>query len=524
MKRERAFVLYPFLVAVYGVLALAAKNAAEVWPSDLLAPLLISLIVAGLSWSTVSIATRDRHFAGVIALVIVVWFGWYGYFEQFVAGRLWLQWINLPNFGVPLALLLIGAIPYSLARRYSAALPRVTRYFNVTAAVLVGISALTLLRGWSTSRHAIVQMKEPGSSATSRLSSGVPSSLRPDIYVVILDEYTGVRSLKANFGFDNEPFLDSLRHRGFFVPRSPRSNYVHTHLALASMLNWRLLDDRPRKLKAWNGALATDYAAIEDNRTWRFLRGLGYRFVFLPSAFPGTRRNRFADLQLPRPNKIVQEFGLVWSQRTILIPIAGAWCRSVGCGENNFPYKPAPAALIDWKFEQLAQLPDSTGPLFVFAHLVLPHEPYIFKADCSHRAPLWPRTAAESNESGAKAAYIAQIQCTNKKLLRLVSDLLGRSKTPPIIVLQADHGNGRLGAEFATLASASREQIEERIDPFAAYFLPDNAPGVTYDSITPVNVLPRIFNHYFSADIPLQPDATYWSTWQEPFDFERVQQ
>jgi hypothetical protein len=227
-------------------------------------------------------------------------------------------------------------------------------------------------------------------------------------------------------------------------------------------------------------------------------------------------------LQIPQPSKVVQEFGLVWSQRTVLIPIAAAWCRSVGCGEDNFPYKPAPAALIDWKFEQLAQLPDSAGPLFVFAHLVLPHEPYIFNADCSHRTPLWPRTAAESNEPEARTAYVEQIQCTNSKLLQVISELLERSETPPIVILQADHGNGRLGGEFATLHGASREQIEERIDPFAAYYLPGHAEGVVYDSITPVNVLPRIFNHYFHADIQLQPDATYWSTWQEPFDFVRV--
>ena len=341
--------------------------------------------------------------------------------------------------------------------------------------------------------------------------------------MIILDEYTGVRSLRANFGFDNEPFLDSLRRRGFIVPRTPRSNYVHTHLALAAMLNWHLLDDRPAQLKVWNGALATDYAAIEDNRTWRYLRGLGYRFVFLPSAYPGTRRNRFADLQLPQPSKVVQEFGLVWSQRTVLIPVAALWCRSFGCGGDDFPYRPAPASLIDWKFEQLAKLPDSAGPLFVFAHMVLPHEPYAFNADCSHRTPLWPRTAAESNEPAAKAAYVDQIRCLNSKLSRLISSLLSESETPPIIVLQADHGNGRLGGEFASLDGASRDQVEERIDPFAAYYLPDQAADVIYDSITPVNVLPRIFNHYFKAGIPLQPDATFWSTWKEPFDFDKIQ-
>lgn len=522
-KQRRVVIAYPFLIAAYGVLALAAKNAAEVLPMDLIAPISVSLIVVALSWSIVGIVTRDRYFAGVIAFAIVVWFSWYGYLEQFLAQRLWLQWLNLPNYGVLLTLLLIGGLAYLLAWRYSSVLPEVTRYLNVTAAVLVAIPTVSLLRGWTLSRPPVEPIPEQISASVGRAPIGVRSPSRPDIYLIILDEYTGVRSLRANFGFDNEPLLDSLRRRGFFVPRTPRSNYVHTHLALAAMLNWHLLDDRPTQLKVWNGALATDYAAIEDNRTWRYLRSLGYRFVFFPSAYPGTRRNRFADLQLPQPSKVVQEFGLVWSQRTVLIPIASLWCRSIGCSGGNFPYRPAPAALIDWKFEQLAQLPDSAGPLFVFAHVVLPHEPFIFNADCSHRTPLWPRTAAESDEPAAKAAYVEQIRCVNSKLLRLTSSLLSESQTPPIIVLQADHGNGRLGGEFSNLEDAGHEQVEERTDPFAAYYLPDQAADVMYDSITPVNVLPRIFNHFFNAGIPSQPDATFWSTWQKPFDFDEIQ-
>jgi hypothetical protein len=522
MKRERVFVFYPFLVAVYGVFALAAKNYAEVLPSDLMAPLALSLIAAGLPWSITAIVTRDRHMAGLIALASVVWFGWYGYLEQLLANRLWLQWLDLPTYGVPLALLLIVGPPLILARRYAAALPKVTRYLNATAVVLLAIPTTSLLVGWANSRAPVTERPERDSANDVRVAARNPIGTRSDVYLIILDEYTGARSLKANFGFDNAPFEDSLRSLGFAVPRAPRSNYVHTHLALAAMLNWRLLDGRPTQLRAWNGALAIDYNAIEDNRTWRYLRSLGYRFVFFPSAYPGTSRNRFADLQLPKPSEVVHEFGLVWSRRTILIPVASLWCRMHGCGGNDFPYKPAPADLIDWKFEKLAALPDSAGPLFVFAHLVVPHEPYIFNANCSHRTPMWPRTAEESNEQEAKAAYVAQIKCVNSKLLGLASELLAKSRTPPIIVLQADHGNGRLGAEFATLPKADPERVDERIDLFAAYYLPGQPVGVVYDSITPVNVLPRIFNHYFNAGISLQPDATYWSTWQEPFAFSPV--
>jgi hypothetical protein len=522
MRQKRVLVVYPSLVAVYSVFALAAKNSAQVWPSDLLVPLLLSLAVAVTSWAIARIAARDACLAGVLSLVVVMWFAWYGYFEGFLAHRLGLEWVGVPTYGLPLLLVSVVGLSYVLARQYAHVLLAATRYFNITAAVLVAMPVFVLLQGWTKPQPQVLQMEERGRTSPGRVVANAAAQDRPNIYVIILDKYTGARSLRANFGFDNQPFLDSLKTRGFLIPRTPRSNYIQTHLALAAMLNWHLLDDRPVHLKSWDGALATDVEAIEDNRTWRYLRGLGYRFVFLPSAYPGTRRNRFADLQLPRPNKVVDEFGQVWFRNTALLPAAVLWCRRVGCHSNNFPYAPAPAALIDWKFEQLATLPDSSGPLFVFAHLLVPHEPYVYNADCSHRDPLWPRTATEADGPAARVAYIQQIQCVNSKLLRLTSELLARSKKPPIIILQADHGNGRLGVAIGSMEDAGREHVNERTDPFAAYYLPGGAEDVIYDSITPVNVLPRVFNHYFNAGIPPQPDSTFWSTWQEPFDFVPV--
>jgi len=522
MRHPRIITAYPFLVAVYAVLVLAAKNSAEVWPQDMVAPLAISLTVAAAALLLGRVMTRDLHLSGLIALALVVWFAWYGYMDRLLAHQQWLQPLSAPRYAAPLILFLLSAIPYLIARRCAWTLPWLTRYLNVTAVILVILPAVSLARSWVRTMPWMGRsgISGPASVASPHIAMDVKE--KPDIYLIILDKYTGSRSLQANYGYDNHPFEASLRRQGFFVPAAPRSNYVHTHLALASILNWRLLDDRPPELTATTGALGLDYVAIEDNRSWRHLRDIGYRFVFFPSAYPATTQNRYADMQLPQPSEVVGEFGATWSRKTLLLPVGRWWCQSLGCKRNRFPYTPAPASIIDWKFEHLGQMPDTTGPLFVFAHFVLPHEPYVFEPDCTHREPYWPDADSGSEELPVKAAYVRQIQCVNRKVLKLTSDLLARSKTPPIIILQADHGHGRLGRAFATLRAAGPERSNERTDIFAAYYLPGHPTGVVYDSITPVNVLPRIFNHYFDAGIPLQPDATYWSTWDEPFQFTRI--
>jgi hypothetical protein len=198
------------------------------------------------------------------------------------------------------------------------------------------------------------------------------------------------------------------------------------------------------------------------------------------------------------------------------------WCRAFGCQRGAQPYAPAPPELIEWKFRQLEQLPDSSGAIFAFAHFTVPHEPYIFRADCTPRELYWPVADSGAYELPVKRAYIEQIECVNRKVLHFLETVHARSKTPPIIILQADQGHGPLARWLNVQPADVPDLAAERIDIFAAYYLPGHPSDVVYDSITPVNVLPRIFNHYFDAQIPLQPDATFWSTWEEPFKFTRM--
>jgi len=521
MKRAPVLVAYPFLAAVYGVLALAAKNSAEVAFADMARPLEISLAIAAIGFVVGILLTRERHAGGLIALAVVLWFSWYTYIVGFLAHQPWLQPLSTPRYAVPLIAALFIAMAYAAGRRLRERIGDASRYLNRFALILLLIPAVSLLGGWG-------RMAEQPDRPRARELESMPARLpvaaggsRPDVYLIVLDEYTGSRSLAKNYGYDNRSFEDSLEQLGFFVPESPRSNYVHTHLALASLLNWHLLGGRPADIKVDQGALRIDYEAIEDNRTAKYLHALGYRFFFFPSAYRATAKNRHADVQLPDPVRLTSEFESVWYRNTLAMTARRWWCNALDCDPVS-SYKPPPAELIEWKFDELGKLPDSAGPFFAFAHLVTPHWPYIFEADCSHREPYRPPNDSGANELPMKRAYVAQIQCVNRKVLKLARTLIADSKTPPIIIIQADHGHGRLGRLFPSLDSAGTERAAERIDPFAAYYLPGHPPGVVYDSITPVNVLPRIFNHYFDAGIPRQPDATFWSTWDEPFKFTRM--
>jgi hypothetical protein len=60
---------------------------------------------------------------------------------------------------------------------------------------------------------------------------------------------------------------------------------------------------------------------------------------------------------------------------------------------------------------------------------------------------------------------------------------------------------------------------KERFSILNAYYLPGGGEKLLYPGITPVNTFRVIFKYYFGADIELLPDASYYSTWDEPFKF-----
>ncbi|CAN5290948.1 hypothetical protein BH18GEM1_BH18GEM1_12650 [soil metagenome] len=249
---------HPFLAAAYPVLALAAENVEEgVTASDLLVPLILSICLAGISWIVAGMFSRDPRMRGMIALPSVMFLLWYGPVVQFLFplwnGRpLALHAIALPSWAAILLLLAIWAVR---SRRDFRGL---SRYLNMSFALLLVFPLVILLKPRDDVGYARLPLETASVSTT-------PAS-RPDIYFIILDKYTGSRSLAANFDYDNEPFEDSLRQRGFFVPERSRTNYVHTHLSLASMLNWSHLQPVAEKMGSGSRDRSMTYGMIEDNR------------------------------------------------------------------------------------------------------------------------------------------------------------------------------------------------------------------------------------------------------------------
>jgi hypothetical protein len=502
------WLLHPFLFGLYFVLTLAASNTSELkgWP-DLVWPIFISLVVCTLCWVAGFALTRDRQKAAVLCLLWVVAFSIYGYVAETLRLDGGLRLIgDEPGLGVLFALALFG--PSLAIHRSVRRLEPVNRYMSLVALLLLGYTTVQLYRGLLRDRDPLAVLPLPA-APTNR----APIGDRPDIYLIILDKYTGGEVLEQHFGFDNSEFEGFLRSRGFVVPKSSQANYPLTALALASMLNLDYLQNLPREVNL--------YDVIENNRLAAFLKLQGYRFAFFPTGYRMTVQNRTADVQLSAPKEVRDEFATVWQSTTMLPELLAGACALIGCEAGSYLLRAQPAEIMDWKFERMKDLAGGDLPTFVLAHLSLPHEPYLYHADCSHRDLYWPVGFGLPGDEAANRGYLDQIRCANRKVATLVDSILIRSSRPPVILLQADHGHGRLG-ELPRFEKVKSYQLRERMSVFSAYLLPGLPSGAIADSVTPVNAVRLVLRHYFGADLPPLEDASYWAQKDRPREMTRI--
>jgi len=150
----------------------------------------------------------------------------------------------------------------------------------------------------------------------------------------------------------------------------------------------------------------------------------------------------------------------------------------------------------------------------VFAHILLPHTPYIFDADGGF-IPYPERSRLSESEQFAN-----QLAYTNRRLLAIVDHLLDRPEgSRPIVIVQADEGPYPLGFGDATghdWTSATPEDREIKYNILNAWYVPDGRDIGLYPEISSVNTFRLLFNAYFDTDLPLLPDESYSRGHSEP--------
>jgi hypothetical protein len=491
-----AIPIHPFLVAAYPIVFLFAANADEQVTLDpLWTPLALAVGATAVVLVALALLLRDWLRAALLTTVALVGFFGYGHAWNAASTVLSNQWPLIIAWGLLLVVGFVAAWPAGPI------IVPVTRGLNVVAVLALILNG----GGMAGTMVALGSVNATTGVSEIELAPPDPQDL-PDVYYIILDRYAGPSALDETYGFDNEPFLTALEERGFAVPRHAHANYIKTPLSLGGSLNLGFLDAEALSDEAVDGADREPIHRVlgEHLVVPMALKELGYRYLHLGNWWTPTISNVDADRVFHYEGQ--DEFSNVLAQTTLL----RAFTEPEAAPTDPWDW----AVLRDhnrWALDTLDEIPEIPGPKFVFAHLLVPHPPYLIDADGS------AMERSDVAQQGDDASYVRYLEYGNRRMLDLV-DRITELSDDAIILIQADEGpfpaRYRADEWGFDWRDATDAELEEKFGILFALRAPgaDLEAAGLHDSITPVNAFRIIFNARFGTDLPLLPDRTWAHT------------
>jgi hypothetical protein len=375
---------------------------------------------------------------------------------SFVTGALWL-----------------GAMLAAIAASW-----RMARQERLSSALLVIAAAMFVAPLASLSVFALSMPAARDAAAAGETRAFVQ---RPNIYFFLMDGYARADKLRELSGADNTPFLDSLRDSGFRVIDRATANYPTTWLSVSSTLSMRYIqtEDMPPYRST-----APHYRIMNgDSATVRRFRANGYRYVHLANGHPQFNCSGIADLCIGRQDETsvtaISDLELNLLQMTPLYYVLSRLAPDV----LSKPFRGSISQVADVA-DEIAGIP-LDQPFFLYAHLLVPHPPYLLDAQCRPNNNM-ADVSLRSWSREAIPAYAAYMQCANRQMMDLVGRILARDRQA-VIVLQGDHGSGFLVDWLLPLRQWSQAGISERLAPLSAIRMPAACQDSLYDDMSLVN-------------------------------------
>lgn len=512
---RRLSYLHPLLFATYGSLALLASNLGQIEVSAALRSLAISIGISLLLVGLLFLLLRNFGKGALISSGAILLIFSYGHVGRLVdsllpalSGSLFVPLL----WGVALA-----AWVYLILRMRSEPI-RLGQYFLIVGLLMNALPAFTLLtyaRATPQTEARLQEYREGASQADGAflLDDRAASAAYPDIYYLVLDAYTREDVLRELYGYDNSPFLDSLRQRGFYVADASRANYPRTEPSIASSLNMMHLADLPEFLRSHDldaSEQAFTRAAtvlIKNNRVTETLRARGYTIVSFDSGYAAAY---LAEPDILRQSPSIKEEGLWQAGFEVMLldtTVGRELTRRLGNAYNPMQRLfDAHRERVLFTLEHLSDYAEQEGPYFIYAHMISPHVPYVFgpNGEAIRSSDPYTLLNARPGDEQNVRHYRDQLHYLNGLVLAAIDRVLAESERPPIILIQGDHSSKVYSV--AEPSGVLERQLEFPI--LNAYYLPEGPTGL-HDDITPVNSFRLVFDQYLGSSLGLVADSSY---------------
>jgi hypothetical protein len=457
----RTLILFPFLLAFLPAWQLILKNYDEIIFQDILISLSILAISIAI-WVVITKIIKNGNKAALITGVGVAFFFYFGYLQDML-------FYPLNKTSV---LMLISIIVFIISTIYFVKSKR-----NFTPSIkIANVFTVTIIL------FTLIQFAIPGALAE-----------KPNVYHIILDEYTDNEILLKQFDYDNGEFLEFLNKNGFYIPNKSFSTFGSTPDELNSILNmyyplrsgWA--SDSYQDLKT-NKVMSTfsdqNYSVIETNSGMRWKdfsdvdTHLCYDVYFINS--------EFLDQVL---RKSIIKYFMEQQQTDIKRDI-------VRCA-----------------FNELSEIAlQSNGPTYVFSHLYVPHPPFIFGPNGENVRPDHREISGLMSWENPQG-YVNQLIYATSEISVVITTIVENDPNA-IIILQGD--TGTLTGIYHPDKKITINELYQSHSILYAVRIPDVN---NFENFMPVNTYRIIFNNYFDMNYEYLEQHVYVpnenNTWKD---------
>jgi len=537
--------IHPYLMAAHQILFSLAHNIAEVRVHKIFYPLLITLLITFLFLFVSERMRCGRSKSAAAGSIFWLLFFSYGPAEQLLISRL------PSSAGFPFFLMWL-VLAYFIMKKLSASsadFDKIGKIFNFTAAVMIILPLSNIFIFEYNSRaninaRQVETQNKTGPASSTETPTALPSGASggsPDIYHIVFDGYPRADVLKEIYGFDNSDFINYLKNKGFFVADKSYANYgTFTLHSAASYLNYsyypEILEGDQRGARSHDGLVNL----IQHNAAARFLRRLGYTFISYNTLDcviytadilmkpPEFRRGFLTDIYSD------SFYNLLINKTPLAI-----YYKNVS-RDFDFSLSEGLRTLCAYMFGTVSELGlRGGGPVFVYAHLPVPHPPFIFD-DAGADFAGWKHFDSAFGDANLLVKnsayrdkyikfYINQVKFVNKKAVEMIEGIIKNSKEPPVIIIQSDHGPGS-NFNFSDIHALTPRGLYERYAILNAYYFRGRAMNEAelkrtglHERITPVNTYRVIFNEFFDAGLKMLTDECFYATDKFPYDFTGIE-
>ena len=510
-KSKKFIIIHPILIALFPVFLVYSQNIHLILIQGIIFPILIILGITIAIWVSIKFILKNTRKSALLTSLYVFLFFSYGIIFKILESNVTEEYFILIH-----VLLLIAYTALVVFITYYIIKTRRNFSYVTSTTNVVSIILLSLIF-FNITTYNFENFSSFNDETYEPIIVGNNLSSLPDIYYIVLDEYAPLRTLNTVYDYDNSDFVKFLQEHGFYVAKNSHSNYAETFLAMASTLNMKYVNYLSDTVGEESLDQRIPYQMISNNHVMKNLKSIGYEIYNFDSGWWGTRSLQIADVNLCSKNQNM-DFHTLHALKQI--SIFRAFDMFIKDPSSEIFHQERRDRIF-CQFDDITKIKQETEkPVFVFMHVMAPHDPYVFGPDgeeVDYKYTFGPTGTAYLDPSEEKTAYLNQLIYLTKTLRGVIENLQENSENQPIIIIQSDTGPSTKFGETVN----EMHQVD-RMSIFNAYYFPNGKYDLLSDDITPVNSFRIVFDSNFQTDYGLIEDKVFYSTYEKPYELIEI--